>query len=184
MNFQFIFNHAPQRIQDMFVELGRLRERPDFHPEESAAKHIEIVTTRCIASNNANLIMTGFFHDICKAQTARPNPKTGWPMCPGHDFEAEKLIRSNEEVQAMIRSFKADVDTVAWLVGQHMRIAQIDNMKQAKQDAFRAHPQFKLLEAFHCVDDMLVKDDVAIAEMFEHIIEYKRHLYSLGLEKN
>ena len=182
MKFQFVFDHAPQHVKDMFLELSQLRERPDFHPEESAAKHIEIVTNRCIVSNNANLIMTGFFHDLFKAKTARLNPKNGFPTCPGHDVEAEKFIRRNEDIQAFIRSFKADPDTVAWLVGQHMRIAQIDKMRASKQAAFRAEPHFRLLEAFHCCDNMLVSDDVAIEQMFEHMIEYKRCLRTLGLE--
>ena len=165
MKFQFIFDHAPQRIQDMFLELGQLRERPDFHPEESAAKHIEIVTDRCIAMDNANLIMTGFFHDLFKAKTARLNPKNGFPTCPGHDTMSERFINENEEVQAFIRSFKAQPETVAWLVGQHMRIAQIGVMRQSKQDAFRAQPNFRLLEAFHCADNMLISDEEAITQM-------------------
>jgi hypothetical protein len=166
MNFQFIFNHAPQKIQDMFIELGRLRERPDYHPEESAAKHIEIVTNRCIASNNPNLIMTAFFHDLFKAETARPNPKNGFPTCPGHDAASASFIRRDEDAQAFIRLFRADVETVAWLVSQHMRIAQIDNMRASKQAAFRAEPHFRLLEAFHCCDNMLVSDQEAITQMF------------------
>lgn len=184
MNFQLIFNRAPQHIQNMFVELRKLRERPDYHPEESAAKHIEIVTMRCIATNNPNLIMAGFFHDIYKAETARPNPKTGWPMCPGHDVRAEELIRTDKDVQAMIRSFNADVDIVAWLVGQHMRIAQIDRMKELKQNAFRAHPYFKLLQAFHCADNMLIEDEVAITEMLNYIAEYEKTNHSLESVNN
>lgn len=166
MKFQFIFDHAPQRVQDMFLELSRLRERPDYHPEESAAKHIEIVTDRCIASNNANLIMTGFFHDLFKAQTARPNPKNGFPTCPGHDTMSERFINENADIQEFIRSFKATPEIVAWLVGQHMRIAQIGVMRASKQEAFRAHPNFRLLEAFHCCDNMLISDEEAITQMF------------------
>ena len=165
MKFEFIFNHAPQHIQDMFLELSQLRERPDFHPEESAAKHIEIVTNRCIAFDNANLIMTAFFHDLFKAKTARINPKNGHPTCPGHDVEAEKFIRRNEDVQAFIRSFKANPEIVAWLVGQHMRIAQIGNMRTSKQETFRAEPHFNLLEIFHCADNMLISDEEALEQM-------------------
>ena len=165
MKFQFIFEHAPQRIQDMFLELSQLRERPDFHPEESAAKHIEIVTDRCIAMDNANLIMTGFFHDLFKAKTARLNPKNGFPTCPGHDTMCERFINENEEAQAFIKSFKANPEVVAWLVGQHMRIAQIGVMRASKQEAFRAEPHFNLLEIFHCADNMLISDEEALEQM-------------------
>lgn len=166
MTFEFILNHAPQIVQDKFPALRQLRERPDFHPEESAAEHIRIVTERCIRSNNPNLIMTAFFHDLFKAETARPNPKTGWPTCPGHDTRGERFILENQEVQDFIRSFKGNPEIVAWLVGQHMRIAQIDNMRASKQAAFRAEPHFKLLVAFHFCDDMTISDEEAITSMF------------------
>lgn len=163
MTFEFILNHAPQIVQDKFPALRQLRERPDFHPEESAAEHIRIVTERCIRSNNPNLIMTAFFHDLFKAETARPNPKTGWPTCPGHDTKGEAFIRDNVEVQNFIRSFGAEWEIVAWLVGQHMRIAQIDNMRASKQAAFRAEPHFDALVAFHFCDDMTISNEEAIS---------------------
>lgn len=183
MNFQFIFNHAPQKIQDMFLELSLLRERPDFHPEESAAKHIEIVTTRCIASNNAELIMTGFFHDLFKAKTARINPKTGFPTCPGHDIDCARFINENADAQIFIKSFKASPAIVSWLVSQHMRIAQLGNMKASKQAAFRAEPFFHLLQAFHCADNMLVSDEVAIEQMNEHLKLHIAQTNTLGADK-
>jgi hypothetical protein len=166
MDFEFIFNHAPEVCQSKFTRLAQLRERPDFHPEASAAKHIEIVTNRCIATGDPNLIMTGFFHDIFKAETARINPKNGHPTCPGHDAAAERFIRENVDVQNFIKLFKADVDTVAWLCGQHMRIAQINAMRPSKQAAFRAMPHFGLLEVFHVADDMLISNHEAKDMMF------------------
>lgn len=183
MNFQFIFNHAPQKIQDMFEDLANLRERIDYHPESSAAEHIKIVTTRCIASNNAELIMTGFFHDLFKALTARINPKTGWPTSPGHDTECAAFIRRDEDARLFIRQFKADVDVVTWLVEQHMRIAQLGNMKASKQAAFRAEPYFRVLQAFHCVDNMLVSDEVAIEQMNAHLKLHITQTNTLGADK-
>lgn len=174
MNFEFIYNHAPDVLQSKFTRLRQLRERPDYHPEESAAKHIEIVTNRCIVSNNPNLILTGFLHDICKAETAKPNPKNGFPMCPGHDFEAAKLIRTNPDVQNFIRTFRGNVDIVEWLVAQHMRIAQLGVMKKSKQDAMRNHEWFPLLEAFHCCDDMLVTDQEAVTQMFDILTGHRQ----------
>lgn len=162
MTFESILNSAPLIVQEKFPALRQLRERPDFHPEESAAIHIQIVTERCMQLNNPNLIMTGLFHDLFKAETARPNPKTGWPTCPGHDTKGEAFIRNNVEVQEFITNFGADWNIVAWLVGQHMRIAQIDNMRASKQAAFRAEPHFNLLVAFHFCDDMTISDTVAL----------------------
>jgi len=48
MTFQSIFDKAPTHIQDLFIDLATMRERPDFHPEESAKEHIRIVVERAI----------------------------------------------------------------------------------------------------------------------------------------
>jgi len=170
MTFESILNSAPLIVQEKFPALRQLRERPDFHPEESAAIHIQIVTERCMQLNNPNLIMTGLFHDLFKAETARLNPKNGWPTCPGHDTKGEAFIRNNFEVQDFIRSFKADPDIVAWLVSQHMRIAQINNMKLSKQIAFREMEHFNLLEVFHIADNMLFDDNDAVNKMRELLV--------------
>lgn len=170
MNFEQILNSAPQFIKTMFLELSQLRERPDYHPEENAAAHIKIVTDRCcMATNNVNLIMAGFFHDIMKAKCAKINPKTGWPTSPGHDTAAERLIRINIRVQQMIESYGASVETVAWLVGQHMRIKQIDKMRPFKQKELRSHPWFNLLQALNCADDMLITDAEALKKMQSYL---------------
>jgi hypothetical protein len=163
MTFESILNSAPLIVQEKFPALRQLRERPDFHPEESAAEHIRIVTERCIRSGLPNLIMTALFHDLFKAETARLNPKNGWPTCPGHDSKGEAFIRNNVEVQEFITIFGADWNIVAWLVGQHMRIAQIDNMRASKQAAFRAEPHFDALVAFHFCDDMTISNEEAIS---------------------
>jgi hypothetical protein len=127
--------------------------------------------------------MTGFFHDLFKSQTARINPKTGFPTCPQHDTICEAFILRDEDAQKFIRSFKANVEIVAWVVGQHMRIAQLDNMKASKQAAFRTEPHFHLLQAFHCVDNMLVSDEVAIEQMNEHLKLYVHPAFTLGADK-
>ena len=169
MVFEYIVNHAPESITKRLEALKLHRERPDFHPEESTYEHIRIVTTRCIRANNPHLVMCGVLHDIMKKDTAKINPPehkmAGYPTSPGHDSASASLIRNDLEIQTFIKKFQADVDIVEWLVSQHMRIAQIGQMRQGKQDAFRAMPHFRLLEAFHVADNMLVSDDEAFTQM-------------------
>ncbi len=176
MNFQYIINHAPEIIVNKFNDCAKMRERPDFHPEESAARHIQIVTERLIHSDNPNLIMTGMLHDICKYDTMKINgpehKMAGYPTSPQHDVAAERLIRTNEDVQNFIRIFKADVELVATLCGQHMRVKQIDQMRATKQAAFRAMPYFRLLEAFTVCDNMLTSDTEAIAQMQQILLTH------------
>jgi len=169
MTFEFVINHAPKIIVNKLEQLKTMRERPDFHPEPSTFEHVKIVTTRLIQSDNPNLIMTGVLHDICKFDCIKINgpdhKMAGFPTSPGHDDAAERLIRTDEDVQNFIRIFKANVDTVAWLCGQHMRVKQINDMRASKQAAFRAMDNFSLLEMFTVCDNMLISDEQSIREM-------------------
>lgn len=159
ITFNNIIEGLPHQFLNKLNELKKMRERPDFHPEESAFEHIKIVTERCIKFADPDLIMAAIFHDIHKLDTMKINPKTGWPTSPGHDKWAQKTIEKNEDVREFIRNFGADPDTVAGICGQHMRIHQINQMRPVKQKAMIELPFFNKLAAFSAFDDMLVSDD-------------------------
>jgi len=159
--FNDIINNLPHHFWNKLQDLKQMRERPDFHPEESAFEHIKIVTNRCIEFGDPDLIMAAIFHDIHKLDTMRVNPKTGWPTSPGHDKWAQKTIEKDNDVRQFIIDFGADPDTVAGICGNHMRIHQINQMKPAKQKTMIELPFFNKLAAFSAFDDMLVTDEVS-----------------------
>jgi hypothetical protein len=154
-----IIETAPHIVKRKLEQLKFLRERPDFHPEPSAFHHIQIVTDRLIPTGNAELIMAGIFHDICKFDTVRENLKTGWPTSPGHDDAAFELIEENMQVRAFCTQHGANPDTVALICKNHMRFHQLDAMRPAKQEKQMQewHEQgiFELLQIFGSADDML-----------------------------
>ena len=162
MTFTDLIQDLPTHIQDKLNELKKLRERPDFHPEESAFEHVRIVTTRAIKLGDPDLIMSAIFHDIHKTDTMQINPKTGWPTSPGHDAMAQETIESDSQVQDFIKRHGGDVDAVAVICGQHMRIHQYDNMRPVKQQAMQSMPCFNKIKAFGNIDDMLQSDMGAI----------------------
>jgi len=164
MTFRDIIQTAPHVIQRKLEQLKFLRERPDFHPEPSAFHHIEIVTNRLIPTGNPDLIMAGILHDICKFDTVRENPKTGFPTSPGHDDAAHDLILNDQSIQDFIRQNGAKVTTVANICKAHMRFHQLGQMRPAKRDK---HIQdltdqgiFDLLKIFGAADNMLVEFDL------------------------
>jgi hypothetical protein len=159
--FNDIINGLPHHFWNKLQDLKTMRERPDFHPEENVFEHIRIVTERCINFGDPDLIMAGIFHDIHKLDTAKVNPKSGWPTSPGHDKWAQKTIEKDKDVRQFIIDFGADPDIVAGICGQHMRIHQINQMKPAKQKTMIDLPFFNKLAAFSAFDDMLVTDDEA-----------------------
>ena len=160
MTFDTLIEKAPETVKALVEGLKTLRERPDFHPEESAYEHIKIVTNRLIQTGNPDLIMSGIFHDIFKKVTAKLNPKNGYPTSPGHDYLAHKSIMEwlkddNNEIIAYIKSIGADPERVALMCKHHMRIKVIGEMRQAKQEAFRQMEIFRDLQIFDRADNML-----------------------------
>lgn len=163
MQFQDIIQTAPRIILRKLEQLKFLRERPDFHPEPSAFHHIQIVTDRLIPLGNPNLTMAGILHDICKFDTVRQNPKTGFPTSPGHDQAAHDLIAQNNLVRAFCVDNNANPDIVALICLGHMRFHQLGDMRPAKRDKqiqdWTDQGIFDMLNIFGAADNMLVDFD-------------------------
>lgn len=152
--------NPPHSVMFRLEALKGLRERPDFHPEESAFEHIKIVTERLMQTNDSDLILAGCLHDLFKHDTVKINPKNGFPTCPGHDTEVAKFIWANEEVQEWIKVLGADVDTVANLCKDHMRFHQFPQMKRSKQQEFMSRSHWGKLEFLGAADNMLEEFDI------------------------
>jgi hypothetical protein len=150
----------PQSVTSRLEALKGLRERPDFHPEESAFEHIKIVTDRLIPTGDSDLILSGCLHDLFKHDTVRINPKNGYPTCPGHDTEVAKFILASAEVQEWIKSLGGEVNTVADLCRDHMRFHQFDKMRRSKQEEFMSRPHWSKLEILGAADNMLEEFDL------------------------
>lgn len=162
INFLHIIENlsVPRSVLDRYEKLKVLRERPDFHPEESAFEHIKIVTDRLILTGDPDLIVAGMLHDLFKCDTAQINPKTGYPTCPGHDVAVASFIRRDEEVQQWISSMGADVQMVQNLCKDHMRFHQFGQMRNVKQKEFMSRPHWKKLEVLGAADNMLKDFDL------------------------
>ncbi len=155
--FDEYLSSMPETCQKMIEDLKQLRERPDFHPEESAFEHVRIVTERGISTGNPNLIAAGLLHDIYKLKTARPNPKTGWPTSLGHDALAEAMVQSIIPVREWITSIGGNPDAVSLICGAHMKVHNLPEMRPAKQAKYMAEwsAVWNDLQTFARMDDML-----------------------------
>lgn len=157
MTFEDIIANAPQSVLTKLEGLKKLKERDDYHPEKNCWEHTKIVTERLVTTGNLDLIMSGVFHDIFKAETARINPKNGFPTCPKHDVFSGEFVRTNQDVRLFITEFGANPDRVAVICEQHMRIKLYDEMSPKKQRGLRELPfdTFLDLLTFSVADDML-----------------------------
>lgn len=160
--FEDYIADLPKEFMDKLNELKTLRERPDYHPEESTYEHIKIVTNRAIRFGDINLILSGILHDIHKLDTMSINPKNGFPTSPGHDSWIRSTISKNTEIQNYITEMGGDVDTVAEICGEHMRIKQFKLMRLSKKEKLLQLDNFKPLVIFTLFDNMLLTDDEVI----------------------
>lgn len=160
MTFNQLENTLPQILKDKLEDLKGYKENPQYHPEDNCYIHIQTVTERCMKTNNQELICCGILHDICKKDSSRINTKTGFNMSPGHEDYACRLINNNQDIKDWIINFmKADLDMIIYLVNNHMRIKQMSQMRQHKQDIMTSHPWFKYLVVFNGFDNMICNQE-------------------------
>lgn len=164
MTFDTLLNTAPKVVKTKLEQLKTLRERPDFHPENSTFEHIQIVTNRLIPTGNMNLIFAGILHDICKLDMKKINKKTGLPTSPGHDIAAKQFILDNQDVKDWITQNDGDFKIVAELSGLHMKFHQIGDMRKEKREKrvqeWTDAGIFDMLQMLGGADNMLVEFDL------------------------
>lgn len=152
--FEILLLDVPQSVKDLLEGLKGLRENPEYHPEESAYEHIKIVTNRLEDTGDADLIMSGFLHDLYKLRCQVFNEKTGYPSSPEHDKRITQVIRYDGEMQQFIMRNGASVDNVAFICDQHMRVKRLGEMRGSKRCALMEHHLFSKLCLFSLADKM------------------------------
>lgn len=143
---------APKDIQDRLEELKILVERPDYHPEPNCYEHIKIVTSRLMKTGDIDLILAGLYHDIGKRETVKTNPRSGFPMTPGHEHIAAKLVERDKE---FVRSMGANVKNVQEITKYHMKMKQMSRMRPVKQQTVKDLKTYDKLCIFTKADSML-----------------------------
>lgn len=157
MKFEEIIEKLPKRVLDKLINLKNLRERPDYHPEDSCYEHIKIVYERLLVTNNPDLYISAIFHDICKLDCLSKNSKTGYPSSPGHDLKAFEYINNSSLVKKFIISQGASVSNVSEICLYHMRIKNYEIMRESKKKKLEELTNFENLLIFKKADDMLTE---------------------------
>jgi len=153
--FEDILKHLPDEVRHLLYGLKKLRERPDYHPEENAFEHVRIVTERLLKTDDPDLVMAAIFHDIGKLAMNIGNSKEGWPTAPKHpEFGAEMV----DKYRDWIWWFGANPDNVKFLVKYHMKFHH-DLPKMRKNHPIKREIEssslYHKLELFSKADNML-----------------------------
>lgn len=152
--FDEIVDNLPDEIYELLIQLKTLRERPDYHPEESVYEHIKIVTERLLQTNDPDLVMTGIFHDIGKFVKNIKVDHTTWPTAPDHPKYAADMVDKHRD---WIWWYGANPDNVRWLCLNHMKFKGYEKMNKktpARLD-IASSPIYNKLVIFDKADRML-----------------------------
>lgn len=144
-NFKELFKLLPRELQKRVYDLKKIPQNPKWHPEGNTLKHTIVVVNRALKYEDIDLAIAAIMHDIGKDITFKLHPKTGLPTAYGHEFVSAKLVKKYE---SWIKSLGGNVDTIYFIVKNHMRYKQLSVMRPHKQAALKNHPDFDKLCKF------------------------------------
>jgi hypothetical protein len=137
-DFKSLFIKMPSDLQKRVYNLKNFGQRLDKHPEGNVLKHTITVVNRSIKDDDIDIAIAAMFHDIGKDETAGIHPKKGHITHFGHEKVSAGLVKKYRD---WIKSVGGNPANVYYIVKNHMRFKQLDNMriqKVMKLKAFRA----------------------------------------------
>ena len=137
-DFKSLFKKMPSDLQKRVYNLKNFGQRVDKHPEGNVLKHTITVVNRSIKEDDIDIAIAAMFHDIGKDETAGIHPKKGHITHFGHEKVSASLVKKYKN---WIQSVGGNPANVYYIVKNHMRFKQLDNMtikKVMKLKAFRA----------------------------------------------
>jgi hypothetical protein len=149
-----ICDNAPLQIRYYIEHSKGVPQTLVWHPEGDLYTHIRIVFNRARKTDNINFMLAAILHDLGKIDVTVKHPTIPdkWTS-KNHERISARITRENKE---WIESLGAYFDLVHYLVEQHMRIKQLDEMRASKRIVTMEHPFFPYLEQFTEMDDMLI----------------------------
>jgi len=137
-DFKSLFKKMPPQLQKRVYNLKNFGQRLDKHPEGNVLKHTIMVVNRSIKDDDIDIAIAAMFHDIGKDVTAGIHPKKGHITHFGHEKVSAML---SKKYHKWIQSVGGNPANVYYIVKNHMKYKQLDNMgikKVAKLKSFRA----------------------------------------------
>ena len=143
--FRDIYDALPIDLKKRVMNLKNYDQRRDAHPEGNVLKHTIAVTNRALKTGDIDFALSALFHDIGKDSTAKLHPKKGFWTHYGHEKVSAVLVK---KYATWIKSMGGDVDTIYYIVKQHMRMKVFDKMRWYKQDKMSKEKHFGKLQKF------------------------------------
>ena len=144
-DFKSLFQKMPSDLQKRVYNLKNFGQRLDKHSEGNVLKHTIMVVNRSIKDDDIDIAIAAMFHDIGKDETAGIHPKKGHITHFGHEKVSSML---SKEYRKWIESVGGNAANVYYIVKNHMKFKQLDNMTMKKVSKLKAFRAFDKLSKF------------------------------------
>lgn len=126
------------------------QQSPKWHPEGDVWNHTLLVLNNLPHNANSIMVWSAIFHDVGKPTTTVLNKNKEW-TAPFHEREGETITRAILERLKFPNSF---IDSVCFVVGNHMKIKQADTMRKSHIKTLMANPDADNLIKVSYADSM------------------------------
>jgi poly(A) polymerase len=126
-----------------------VKQPPQFHSEGDVWVHTLMALKNLSPDASEELAWATLLHDIGKPATQRTPERHGTDRIrfSGHEVESAEMAL---KILKRLKFSRKKIETIVWLVKNHMRFMHIKKMRQAKQRRLLQHPLFQnLLELSH-----------------------------------
>ena len=144
-DFKSLFQKMPSDLQKRVYNLKNFGQRLDKHSEGNVLKHTIMVVNRSIKDDDIDIAIAAMFHDIGKDETAGIHPKKGHITHFGHEKVSASL---SKKYRNWIESVGGNAANVYYIVKNHMKFKQLDNMTMKKVSKLKAFRAFDKLSKF------------------------------------
>ena len=182
-DFKSLFKKMPSDLQKRVYNLKNFGQRIDKHPEGNVLKHTITVVNRSIKEDDIDIAIAAMFHDIGKDETAGIHPKKGHITHFGHEKVSANLVKKYKN---WIESVGGNTANVYYIVKNHMRFKQLDNMRIQKVMKLKAFRAFDKLGKFSKHDRSGLDVNEISRNPGESEEEYNKRvaIYKAGLLRN
>jgi len=147
-------------LKEVLPEVDRMHgveQPPEFHPEGDVWVHTLLLLEGLPEKASPTLAMGGLLHDVGKPSTFRVAPDR-----IRFDGHVEVGVTMAEEICHRLRFSKHDTEQIARLVANHMRFADVKEMKSATLKRFFRLPHFDEHLELHRLDCLASHRDLTL----------------------
>jgi len=164
---------AMERLADsgllalILPEVAALRGVPqpqNFHPEGDVWEHTMRMLALLPPHSPVELAWAALLHDSGKPHTITFSDRIRFHY---HEKVGEQMV---PVIGRRLRFSNRRIERIAWLVGNHMRLTALPDMREGRRRRFASEPDFPLLVELARLDSLASHGDLTVIEWIQHYL--------------